>query len=191
MHRVVDISLSGHAEPYRLHDDAYEALARYLEGARSRLTDDPDREEVIGDLERSIGEKLASRLSTDKQVIDLGDVRAVLDEVGAVDTDADPAPPVAVERRRVRRLYRIHEGEKIAGVCQGLAIYADLDVYMVRWIFAILAIITVGMFGLVYIAAMFILPVANTREEYFAAMEAQELAEGFRDPADGRLRSDR
>ncbi len=179
MHRVVDISLSGHAEPYRLHDDAYEALARYLESARSRLTDDPDREEVIGDLERSIGEKLAVRLSPDRRVIVLGDVRSVVDEVGAVDTDADPAPPAAVERRRVRRLYRIHEGEKIAGVCQGLATCADLDVYMVRWIFAILTIITAGVFGLAYIAAMFILPVASTREEYFAAMEAQGLAEGL------------
>lgn len=69
MHRVIDISLSGHPDPYRLHEDAYATLTRYLERARSRLTDDPDREEVIGDLELSSGEKLRSRLSPDKQVI--------------------------------------------------------------------------------------------------------------------------
>jgi hypothetical protein len=32
----------------------------------------------------------------------------------------------------------------------------------------------------VYIAAMFILPVVNTREEYVAAMRALEPAEGVR-----------
>lgn len=178
MHRVVDISLSGHPEPFRLHDDAYEALGRYLERARAGLTDDPDRDEVIGDLERSVGEKLATQLSPDKRVFDLADVRSVLDEVGAVDADAVDTPPTT-ERRHVRRLHRIREGQKIAGVCEGLATYADLDVYMVRWIFAILAIVTAGVFILVYVAAMFILPVVSSRAEYFATMEAQKLAEGL------------
>jgi len=178
MHRAVDISLSGHAEPFRLHEDAYEALAGYLQRAGARLTDDPDRDEVIGDLELSIGEKLASRLSTGRQVVDLGDVRAILEEVGAVDTETHQSAPLDAGRRRVRRLYRIHQGEKVAGVCQGLATYADLDVEMVRWIVAILTILTGGILGLVYIAAMFILPVVSTREEYFAAMDVQGVTEG-------------
>jgi len=37
MHRVIDISLTGHADPFRLHDDAYELLRGYLDSARSRL----------------------------------------------------------------------------------------------------------------------------------------------------------
>jgi phage shock protein PspC (stress-responsive transcriptional regulator) len=189
MHRVVDISLSGHPDPYRLHEDAYEALARYLGGARARLTDDPDRDEVIGDLERSIGEKLAGRLSPDKRVVDLGDIRGVLEDIGAVDADAGAGPTTAdagaphgaaADHRRVRRLYRIHEGEVVAGVCNGLATYADLNLDLVRWIVALLTIFTGGILGLAYIAAMFILPVVNTRQEYVAAMQARELAEGSR-----------
>ncbi len=185
MHRVVDISLSGHPDPYRLHEDAYEALARYLDGARARLTDDPDRDEVIGDLERSIGEKLAGRLSPDKRVVDLGDIRGVLEDIGAVGAEAGDRPTpadagAAADHRRVRRLYRIHEGEVVAGVCNGLATYADLNLDLVRWIVALLTIFTGGILGLVYIAAMFILPVVNTRQEYVAAMQARELAEGSR-----------
>ena len=34
MQKVVDISLNGHPDPFRLHEDAYELLNRYLDGAR-------------------------------------------------------------------------------------------------------------------------------------------------------------
>lgn len=179
MHRVIDISLSGHPDPYRLHEDAYATLTRYLERARSRLTDDPDREEVIGDLELSIGEKLRSRLSPDKQAIDVSDIHAILEEVGAVDIGAgEPTPVPSGRRRGRRRLYRIREGEELAGVCQGLAAYSDIKVNTVRWIFVLLAIVTVGVFVFVYIAMMFILPVVQTREEYLAALEAHDVPEG-------------
>lgn len=180
MHRVIDISLAGHPEPYRLHDDAYEALAAYLEQARTGLAEDPDGDEVVGDLERSIGEKLAMRLVQDRRVIDLADVRSVLDAVGGIDTTPTVSAPPPRGARRIRRLYRIHDGKEVAGVCQGLAVYAELDVSLVRWIVALLIIFTGGILGLVYIAAMFILPVVNTREEYFAAMQALELADGIR-----------
>jgi len=180
MHRVVDISLLGHPEPYRLHEDAYAELSRYLERARARLATDPDSEEVIGDLERSIGEKLTARLSSSKRVVDAADVHAVLEEVGTVDVDADePAaaqPPTRVTAGRParRRLYRIREGESLAGVCQGLAAYSDINVSTVRWIFVFLGLVTAGVFFLVYIAMMFILPVVQTREDYLAALEMPE-----------------
>ena len=91
MHRVIDISLAGHAEPYRLHDDAFEALQQYLDRARAGLAGDPDHTDVLRDLEQSIGDKLDARLRDGKRVIDAADVGAVLDEIGAVDADA-PAP---------------------------------------------------------------------------------------------------
>jgi phage shock protein PspC (stress-responsive transcriptional regulator) len=174
MHRVFDISLIGHAEPFRLHDDAYELLRGYLDSARARLSDDPDQAEVIGDLERSIGEKLAPRLGADKRVIDLDDVTAVLQEVGAVDTGTTETAAAVGQRPRRRRMYRIREGQEWAGVCTGLAAYAELEPNQVRWIFVGLGLVTVGLFLLVYLAAVFILPVASTREEYFAAMRARD-----------------
>lgn len=176
MHKVIDISLAGIPEPIRLHDDAYQLLNGYLERARARLTDDPDQAEVIGDLERSIGEKLAQRLSADKRVIDLADVGAVLQEIGVVDTGStEPGTPVG-QRPRRRRLYRIREGQEWAGVCTGLAAYAELEPNAVRWVFVGLGLVTVGLFLFVYLVAMFVLPVVSTREEYFAALQARDEA---------------
>jgi phage shock protein C len=175
MHRVVDISLNGHQEPFSMHEDAYTALARYLERARSRLAGDPDREDVVADLELSIGEKLTSRRSVNERVIDIADVEAVLEEVGAVDADTDaPVLASSAGAHGRRRLYRIKEGQQLAGVCQGLAAYSDVKVEWVRSIFVLLAIFTAGGFLLVYLAAMFILPVVDTHAEYLAAIEERE-----------------
>ena len=170
MHRVIDISLTGHREPFRVHDDAFEMLRQYLDRARARLAGDPDHAEVIGDLERSIGEKLAARQPGGKTVLDAADVTAVLEEIGTVEAGTtEPGPMPAPPTRGRRRLYRITEGQAWAGVCTGLAAYAQLDVTVVRWVFVLLGLVTVGLFLLVYVVAMFVLPVVPTREAFAAA----------------------
>lgn len=170
MHRVIDISLTGHLEPFRVHDDAFELLDQYLKRARARLAGDPDHAEVVGDLERSIGEKLAARQPDGANVLDAADVIAVLEEIGAVEAGtAEPAPVTAPPTRGRRRLYRITEGQEWAGICTGLAAYAQLDVTHVRWVFVGLGLVTVGLFLLVYVVAMFVLPVVPTREAFAAA----------------------
>jgi phage shock protein C len=74
----------------------------------------------------------------------------------------DQALTLSTPRRR--RLQRIREGQKVAGVCTGLAAYAQLDVDWVRTGFVFATLLTVGFFGLVYIGMAFVLPVAETRE---------------------------
>ena len=59
-----------------------------------------------------------------------------------------------------KKLYRIEEGKKIAGVCGGLAEYFNIDVTLIRvgWAIAALCCGT----GLVaYIAAAIIMPVKS------------------------------
>lgn len=176
MHRVIDISLTGHADPFRLHEDAFEHLQQYLERARTRLAGNPDHAEVLGDLEQSIGEKLLARKGRGEPVIDAAGVRAVLEDIGVVDAgDIEPPAPAARAGAR-RRLYRIREGQEWAGVCTGLAAYADLSVNVVRWIFVGLGLVTVGLFMFVYLVAMFVLPVVSTREEYLALLAARDEA---------------
>ena len=181
MHRVIDISLTGHREPFRVHDDAFELLRQYLERARARMAGDPDHAEVIGDLERSIGEKLAARQPDGTNVLDAADVTAVLEEIGAVEAGTtEPTPVTAPPTGGRRRLYRITEGQEWAGICTGLAAYAELDVNHVRWVFVGLGLVTVGLFLLVYVVAMFVLPVVPTREAFAAAQGA-----GDRGPSGG------
>ena len=164
MDRTIVIDLSGHAGRYRLAEDAYDRLARYLDRAASRLQDDPDRAEVLGDLERSVGDKLAALLGSDDRLVTAADIDGVLEEIGAVDTGHDPVADEGSVRTRARRLHRIREGKKIAGVCTGLAAYAELDVAWVRTLFVFATLLTAGIFALVYIALAFILPVSATRD---------------------------
>jgi len=176
MHRVVNIDLVGDANPYRLHEDAYDALSRYLDQARSRLVDDRDHAEVLGDLERSIGAKLADRLGSDDRILTVEDVTVILEEVGSVGAeDGQPATVIADRPQRRRRLYRIREGQQIAGVCTGMAAYSEIGVDWIRTIFVLLALVSAGVFALVYFVVAFVRPVLPTREAWIAQMKiAQE-----------------
>jgi phage shock protein C len=165
MDKTITIALSGHTDQYQLEQDAYDRLAGYLDRAASRLQDDPDRAEVLGDLERSVGDKLAALLGSDDRLVTAADIDGVLEVIGAVDTGHDdPVADEAMTQPRARRLQRIREGQQVAGVCNGLAAYAELDVDWVRTGFVLGTLVTAGILGLVYIALVFILPVASTRE---------------------------
>lgn len=166
------ISLSGHPALFRLDEGAYEVLRRYLERARQALKEDPDQEEVMRDLEQSIGEKLANLLQTDERIVTIADVNAVLAEVGPVDTGSHEPTPASEPRRGRRRLYWIKQGQQIFGVCQGLAAYADVNVDWLRFFVLVLISATAGVFGGVYLILGLALPVVETREEYFAMQEA-------------------
>ena len=61
MQTVVNISLNGNS--YQLEEPGYNQLRTYLERAEARLKDNPDRAEVMGDLEQAIGEKCRGTLS--------------------------------------------------------------------------------------------------------------------------------
>jgi len=176
MHKVIDISLTGHPEPFRLHEEAVDVLRDYLDRARAGITHELDADEVIGDLERSIGEKLVARRQGERAVLDLAAVRAVIEEIGTVGGDeAEIVPRAGADPSRVRRrLYRIQEGQEWAGVCTGLAAYAQVNVDTVRWIFVLLGLLTAGIFILVYIVAMFVLPVVPTREAFAQAQVAPD-----------------
>jgi phage shock protein PspC (stress-responsive transcriptional regulator) len=181
MQRVITIGLTGHDRQFRLHEDAYDTLGQYLDQARTRLGDDPEADEVVGDLERSIGDRLVTLAGAGDRVLEATDIAAVLDEVGAVEVGAG-APAAAMSggaaRPAKRRLYRIREGQDFAGVCNGLAAYSDIDVGWVRTIFFFATLVTAGGFLLVYLVMMFVLPVVGTREEWVAAMAQADAARG-------------
>lgn len=157
------IELAGHADPFRLDDPAYKRLAAYLDRAAARLQDDPDRAEVLADLEGSVGDRLAALLGSGDRLITAADIDGILEAIGAVDTGRDAPPGDGDASPRRRRLHRIREGQQIAGVCTGIAAYAELDVDWVRTVFVLGTLVTAGILGLVYIALALILPVVPRR----------------------------
>lgn len=182
MNKVVTVNLNGNA--YSLEEPAYDALRAYLDGAEARLQGNPDRAEIMFDLEQAIADKCRRYLGPNKGVIGDAEMRQILAEMGPVEADESDATP----RREggspprpdaPRRLYQIREGAMISGVCNGLAAYLNIDVTIVRFAFVALAFLSGGIWLLVYLVMMFVIPDANTSEQRAAArgqpFNAQEL----------------
>ena len=165
MQTVTEVSLSGHSTPFRLDGDGYESLRSYFERARSRLQGDPDRDEILRDLEQSIGEKFVVLLRTGSRIIAGNEVDAVLRQIGTVDPGSGDQRSSEVQSITHRQLCRIMQGKWISGVCEGLAAYSGIGVAWVRTIFVLATVFTGGVVLLIYLAFMFALPVARTRDE--------------------------
>jgi phage shock protein PspC (stress-responsive transcriptional regulator) len=190
MQKVIAINLNGNA--YQIDESGYSALVAYLEGAERQLKENPDRAEIVADLEQAIADKCRGFLGPHKTVVSAAEVDQIIKEMGPVDgasgadahAEADGAnrrtsPGAGAGAGAPRRLYLIHEGAIFAGVCTGLAAYLHIDVTIVRIVFLILALVTKGGFGLAYLVLAFVIPSADTSEERAAAhgqlFNAQEL----------------
>jgi phage shock protein C len=161
---------------FQLEEDAYNALRTYLDRARSRLRRDAGRDEVLRDLEQSIGEKFVSLLGAGNRVINRREVESVLEQVGAVDTGNGESARAEPQADRPRRLCRIEEGQWFFGVCQGLAAYSSIKVEWVRLIFVIFTVFTGGAAALLYLILMFALPLVHTHDEYVASLRTHSDA---------------
>jgi phage shock protein PspC (stress-responsive transcriptional regulator) len=180
MERVVTINLNGNS--YQLEEPAYDALRAYIGRAEATLADNPDRAEIIRDLEQAIADKCAAYLGAGKSVVRADEMTRVLAEMGPVEGDGDETGAESAtsfgESPR-KRLYRIRDGAMIAGICSGLGAYLNVDVTIVRILFIIGGLITGGWLLLFYVIAMFVIPSAHTSEEWAAAhgvpFNAQEV----------------
>lgn len=178
MQKVITINLNGNA--YQLDETGYEALRGYLAVAERALAGNPDRAEIMVDLEQAIADKCRAFLGPHKSVVTAGEVEQIVREMGPIeavkDEDAraasDPGArgkPSDHTQASQKRLFRNPDGAMIAGVCAGLAAYVGIDVALMRTAFVLAAILTKGAAVIVYVIAMFLLPEARTGEERAAA----------------------
>lgn len=190
MQKVIVINLNGNA--YQLDEPAYESLRAYLDRAAAGLAANPDKDEILADIEQAIAEKCNRYLGAHKTVVLESEIRQIVAEMGPVDgaatADGAPAQDKTAHEEKAKsgpdapkRLYQIREGSMISGVCNGIAAYFNIDVAIVRIAFVLLAFLTSGIWILLYIAMMFVIPYATTSEERAAAhgmpFNAQELIE--------------
>lgn len=165
MNKVVNVNLGGNA--YQLEEKAYEKLQKYLDGARAKLADDPDKDEILADFERTIAEKCDGYLQKRKTVVSETEIKKIIKEMGPVEAAEkteknDQEPTVAGSPKR---LYTLRDGAVIGGVCNGLAVYFNMDVTVVRLISVLLIFVSSGFWILVYLLAMLLIPEARTPEQ--------------------------
>ena len=197
MNKVITINLDGTA--YQLEEGGYEALRQYLDGAITKLQGNPDRDEILSDIERAIGEKFRALLGEHKTVVVTKEVAAVLEQMGPIQTDTEESGGASEGATAgsgpresggtaestespsgcmPKRLYRIREGAMFAGVCNGIAAYVNIDPTFVRLGFVVLTLVW-GTGVLVYLAMMFIVPEAQTPEEKAAASGPPPTSQEF------------
>src|SRR5271154_5583874 len=132
MNLVITINLNGNA--YQLEKSGYDARRDYLENAARRLEGNPDKDEIIADIEQAIADKFRAVLGASKTVVVSREVNDVIAAMGPVQdasgADAAPRPGAggaapgasagpgpaagpASPGGTAKRLYRIREGAMV------------------------------------------------------------------------------
>lgn len=156
--------------PFSLTEKAYAKLAAYLEELKVHFANEPEKEEIIKDIESRIAEKL---LSKKNKVITEADIEAVTAEIGTASEfderddrgqKTEETTEAKQQEKSHKRFYRDTDNAMIAGVCSGIAAYFDIDPIIPRIIFVI-SIFGGGAGVLIYILLWVITPEASTTSQ--------------------------
>ena len=85
MNTVIIINLNGNA--FHLEEPGFKSLSAYLERAQAQLKDNPDRTEIVADLEQAIADKCGRFLRPHKNVLTAAEIEEVLKEMGPVQSE--------------------------------------------------------------------------------------------------------
>lgn len=157
--------LSGHSQTFVLTPDAHRKIFDYLAASRRHLSDDPDADETIRDLEASLGERLSVLTTSNGEALGDSEVAAALDTLGDVEPEAakvfaDDAAPHGPF------WCRIVDGKWFGGICVGIAARGDFRLDWVRTIAIFLMLLSGGLIGFVYLGLLLFLPRVATVAEY-------------------------
>jgi len=171
MNKTVNINLAGVF--FHIDENAFLKLNDYLNAIKKSFTDAQGRDEIIQDIEARIAELFSEKMKTDKQVVSITEVEAVIEIMGQpedymVDDDIfeDQEPKNShATYQKTKKLYRDKDHSYIAGVSSGLGHYFHIDTIWVRVLFVLLTILSSGGFAIVYLIFWILVPEAITTSE--------------------------
>jgi phage shock protein PspC (stress-responsive transcriptional regulator) len=164
---TVSINLGGYS--FNIDEDAYAELKRYLKNLELHFAGEESSSEILSDIETRMAELFRIKLTNYKQVIDISDVHQVISVLGTPEDISDNEGPTVRDKFSspgYHRMYRDSDHRVIGGVCAGIAAYWDIEIWLVRLIFFILAMMGVGI--LIYLILYIVLPEAKTTAEKIA-----------------------
>ena len=205
MKQVTNTSIGGRV--YALEEDAYVSLQTYLREIENALDQNPDKQEIMSDIETAIAEHIQKNITIPNQPITLNHVQFVMELMGNPEsytpekeaTQTEPQTEQHTTQQEIKpekKLYRDTENAVLAGVGSGLSVYFGIDVVIVRVLFVI-ATLFWGWGILAYIILWITMPEAKTVSEklrmrgtpvtvqkieeyvYTAAQKAKHHAEGI------------
>ncbi len=159
---TVSINLGGYS--FNIDEDAYAELKRYLKNLELHFAEEESSSEILSDIESRMAELFRSKLTSFKQVITIDDVNQVISVMGTPEDISDDEKRSAGDKFSTpgyHRMYRDPDRRIIGGVCSGMAAYWDIEPWIVRVIFLILAMMG-GLGILIYLILYIVLPEAKT-----------------------------
>ncbi len=171
MKKTIKINISSLV--FHIDEDAFEKLENYLDRLKARLGSAPGEGEIISDIESRIAEIFQTKISDDKEVINLADVEDVIatlgepEEIDGSDAESDYDASEHHEsgyRSTRKQIFRDMESKYLGGVCGGLAEYFRVDPLIIRIIFIVFSL-GYGVGIMIYLLLWIVLPEARTRTE--------------------------
>ena len=167
MNKTISISLAGFS--FIIEEQAYEKLNKYLQALRNSLEKD-EVDEVMYDIEIRIAEIFRENLDK-REVVNSDDVEKVIAQLGTPEAiegqNEENAGQETSQEKTRKELFRDMKRGKIAGVCAGLAQYFGMDISLMRIIWILVFIFTVGFVSVVaYVILWIVLPEAETASDF-------------------------
>ncbi|GAB1375157.1 MAG: PspC domain-containing protein [Bacteroidales bacterium] len=170
MKKVVTVGIGGRS--FVIDEDAYQKLERYLAKFRQKTGEGSEAADIMDDLEQRIAELFYEELSKSVEVVNISIVNRVISQLGMPDgTSADDQADFAndsasagLNQTAVKRLYRDPDNRVIGGVCSGLSYYLNIDMVLIRVLFAI-SLFVGGLGFWAYIIFWIIAPQAMTASQ--------------------------
>ncbi len=179
MKQVININFQGRIVPIEV--TAYEILKSYIESLSRHFNAEEGKDEIINDIENRIGELFQERIKAGATCIIDDDVNAIIKSIGRPEDFDDSEPSSATNTQNSqqntynnnqnqstyattsgkKRLFRDENHKLIGGVCSGIANYFDVDIAIVRIVFAIL-FFTFGIGFIPYIILWIAVPSSAT-----------------------------
>jgi phage shock protein PspC (stress-responsive transcriptional regulator) len=164
---TVSINLGGYS--FNIDEDAYAELKRYLRTLELHFAGEESSSEILSDIETRMAELFRTKLTNYKQVINIEDVSQVISVLGTPEDISDNEGPTARDKFSspgYHRMYRDTDHRAIGGVCAGISAYWNIELWLVRLIFFVLAMMGIGI--LIYLILYIVLPEARTTAEKIA-----------------------
>ena len=168
MNKTVNINIGGLF--FNVDENAFQKLSRYFDAIKRSLSNSSGQDEIMKDIEMRVAELLEERQKSDKHVVNLEDVDAVVTVMGQpedyrIDEENETKNSnYSSSNTTTRKLFRDKDTGILGGVCAGLGHYFGIDKMWIR----LGLLILVSFYGtgfLAYFILWIVMPEAKTTSE--------------------------
>lgn len=167
MKKTFTINISG--KLFHIEEDAFEKLHDYLQRLSHYFKTQPGGYEILQDIEARIAELFQERITDKQEAVTNEWVDEVMARMGKPEDFMDSQRASGTEyagseigATSKKRLYRDTENRVVAGVCSGMGAYFNTDPVLLRILFVILVLMSVGIAVVIYLIMWIVVPKATT-----------------------------